>query len=104
MIGKISTGATNDLERVTQLAYSQVAVYGECWSSAIMKALSACCWYGGGTERAEWLCMVSAGMVLVGKRLSPQGRWLADGLVYKHERTDNVSCIASKWTKHSGKT
>lgn len=28
MIGKISTGATNDLERVTQLAYSQVAVYG----------------------------------------------------------------------------
>ncbi|GIL73714.1 hypothetical protein Vretimale_5398 [Volvox reticuliferus] len=28
MLGKISTGAVNDLERVTQMAYSQVAVYG----------------------------------------------------------------------------
>ena len=28
MIGKISTGAQNDLERVTKMAYSQVAVYG----------------------------------------------------------------------------
>ena len=29
LLGKISTGAVNDLERVTQLAYAQVAVYGE---------------------------------------------------------------------------
>ena len=28
MIGRISTGAQNDLEKVTQLAYAQVAVYG----------------------------------------------------------------------------
>jgi AFG3 family protein len=28
MLGKISTGAQNDLERVTKMAYSQVAVYG----------------------------------------------------------------------------
>mmetsp|Transcript_27322 Transcript_27322/g.50369 ORF Transcript_27322/g.50369 Transcript_27322/m.50369 type:complete len:692 (-) Transcript_27322:280-2355(-) len=28
LLGKISTGATNDLERVTQMAYAQVAVYG----------------------------------------------------------------------------
>lgn len=28
MLGKISTGAQNDLERVTRMAYSQVAVYG----------------------------------------------------------------------------
>lgn len=28
MIGRISTGAQNDLERVTRMAYSQVAVYG----------------------------------------------------------------------------
>lgn len=28
MIGRISTGAVNDLERITQMAYSQVAVYG----------------------------------------------------------------------------
>jgi AFG3 family protein len=28
MLGKISTGAQNDLERVTRLAYSQVALYG----------------------------------------------------------------------------
>jgi len=28
LLGKISTGAVNDLERVTQMAYSQVAVYG----------------------------------------------------------------------------
>ncbi|GLI70791.1 hypothetical protein VaNZ11_015662, partial [Volvox africanus] len=28
MLGKISTGAVNDLERITQMAYSQVAVYG----------------------------------------------------------------------------
>lgn len=28
MIGKISTGAQNDLERVTRMAYSQVALYG----------------------------------------------------------------------------
>ena len=28
MIGRISTGAQNDLERVTKMAYSQVAVYG----------------------------------------------------------------------------
>jgi AFG3 family protein len=29
MLGKISTGAQNDLERVTKLAYSQVGVAGE---------------------------------------------------------------------------
>jgi AFG3 family protein len=28
MLGRISTGAQNDLERVTRLAYSQVAIYG----------------------------------------------------------------------------
>ncbi|KAK9855184.1 hypothetical protein WJX84_003749 [Apatococcus fuscideae] len=28
MLGKISTGAQNDLERITKMAYSQVAVYG----------------------------------------------------------------------------
>lgn len=28
MIGKISTGAQNDLEKVTQMTYAQVAVYG----------------------------------------------------------------------------
>lgn len=28
MLGRISTGAQNDLERVTKLAYSQVAIYG----------------------------------------------------------------------------
>eukprot|EP00793_Prasinoderma_coloniale_P002466 PRCOL_00001948-RA len=28
MLGKISTGAQNDLERVTKMAYSQVAIYG----------------------------------------------------------------------------
>jgi len=28
MVGKISTGAQNDLEKVTQMAYSQVVVYG----------------------------------------------------------------------------
>lgn len=28
MIGRISTGAQNDLERVTRMAYSQVAIYG----------------------------------------------------------------------------
>ena len=28
LLGKISTGAVNDLERVTQYAYAQVAVYG----------------------------------------------------------------------------
>lgn len=28
LLGKISTGAVNDLERVTQLAYAQVAIYG----------------------------------------------------------------------------
>jgi hypothetical protein len=28
MIGKISTGAQNDLEKVTKLAYNQIAVYG----------------------------------------------------------------------------
>jgi AFG3 family protein len=28
MIGRISTGAQNDLERVTQMTYAQVAVYG----------------------------------------------------------------------------
>ncbi len=28
LIGKISTGAQNDLEKVTQMAYSKVAVYG----------------------------------------------------------------------------
>lgn len=28
MLGRISTGAVNDLERVTQMAYAQVAVYG----------------------------------------------------------------------------
>eukprot|EP00197_Chlamydomonas_leiostraca_P001991 CAMPEP_0202857522 /NCGR_PEP_ID=MMETSP1391-20130828/427_1 /ASSEMBLY_ACC=CAM_ASM_000867 /TAXON_ID=1034604 /ORGANISM="Chlamydomonas leiostraca, Strain SAG 11-49" /LENGTH=796 /DNA_ID=CAMNT_0049536333 /DNA_START=393 /DNA_END=2784 /DNA_ORIENTATION=+ len=28
LLGKISTGAVNDLERVTQMAYAQVAVYG----------------------------------------------------------------------------
>jgi len=28
MLGKISTGAQNDLERVTRMAYSQVALYG----------------------------------------------------------------------------
>jgi hypothetical protein len=28
MLGKISTGAQNDLERVTQMTYAQVAVYG----------------------------------------------------------------------------
>lgn len=28
LLGKISTGAVNDLERITQMAYSQVAVYG----------------------------------------------------------------------------
>eukprot|EP00798_Chlamydomonas_sp_ICE-L_P003917 gene3917-13990_t len=28
LLGKISTGAVNDLEKVTQIAYSQVAVYG----------------------------------------------------------------------------
>jgi len=29
ILGKISTGAVNDLEKVTQMAYAQVAVYGE---------------------------------------------------------------------------
>lgn len=28
MIGKISTGAQNDLEKVTQMAYAQISVYG----------------------------------------------------------------------------
>lgn len=28
IVGKISTGAVNDLERVTELAYAQVSVYG----------------------------------------------------------------------------
>lgn len=28
MLGRISTGAQNDLERVTKMAYSQVAIYG----------------------------------------------------------------------------
>ena len=28
LLGKISTGAVNDLERITQMAYAQVAVYG----------------------------------------------------------------------------
>ncbi|KAA6422154.1 MAG: AAA-type ATPase [Trebouxia sp. A1-2] len=28
MLGKISTGAQNDLERITKMAYSQVAIYG----------------------------------------------------------------------------
>lgn len=28
LLGKISTGAQNDLEKVTKMAYSQVAVYG----------------------------------------------------------------------------
>merc|ERR1712039_900191 len=28
MIGKISTGAQNDLERITRMAYSQVSLYG----------------------------------------------------------------------------
>lgn len=28
LLGKISTGAVNDLERVTQMAYAQVAIYG----------------------------------------------------------------------------
>jgi AFG3 family protein len=28
MLGKISTGAQNDLERVTRMAYSQIALYG----------------------------------------------------------------------------
>ena len=28
MVGKISTGAQNDLERITRMAYSQVSLYG----------------------------------------------------------------------------
>ena len=32
MLGKISTGAVNDLERVTAMAYSQVGpLGGRCW-------------------------------------------------------------------------
>ena len=42
LIGKISTGAVNDLERVTQLAYAQVAVYGE-----LNRGLSRCMPGGG---------------------------------------------------------
>ncbi len=30
MLGKISTGAVNDLERITQMAYSQVCAVGVC--------------------------------------------------------------------------
>ena len=43
LLGKISTGAVNDLERVTQLAYAQVAVYGERRS------------HQGGNDRGIWL-------------------------------------------------
>jgi AFG3 family protein len=39
LLGKISTGAVNDLERITQMAYAQVAVYGESRRRA-----RCCCW------------------------------------------------------------
>lgn len=36
MIGKISTGAQNDLEKVTQMAYAQVGCQHQCWCGMSM--------------------------------------------------------------------
>jgi ATP-dependent Zn protease len=47
LLGKISTGAVNDLERVTQYAYAQVAVYGERYRSIFEKTIGSSSTLGG---------------------------------------------------------
>ena len=61
LLGKISTGAVNDLERVTQLAYAQVAVYGglACIvGRPLASCVMACCVL---TDTTEYLCLFGLG-------------------------------------------
>ena len=77
LLGKISTGAVNDLEKVTQMAYSQVAVYGESWVDGTKVSLGGV----GSTVRGVFMTVAVYGESWGAcPAMCPWGKWRERGV------------------------